>query len=93
MGIYTGSRSFQVEDDQDHISFPVWVLYPTHTPSLEIPFGPFVMNVSPDAPVAGGNFPLVIISHGSGGSPLLYRAIAAHLSKNGYIVALPEHPG
>lgn len=51
------------------------------------------MNVSPDAAIMDGKFPLIIISHGNGGSPLLYRTISTHLAKNGYIVAMPEHYG
>jgi predicted dienelactone hydrolase len=42
--------------------------------------------------VAAGSFPLVVVSHGTGGSHLLYRALAAHLARNGFVVALPEHP-
>jgi len=43
--------------------------------------------------VIDGKFPLVIISHGNGGSHLLYRTISTYLAKNGYIVAMPEHYG
>lgn len=35
----------------------------------------------------------MVISHGTGGSHLAYRTIAAHLAKSGYVVALLEHPG
>jgi predicted dienelactone hydrolase len=34
----------------------------------------------------------VLISHGSGGSPLVYRTLVRFLARNGYIVAAPEHP-
>jgi predicted dienelactone hydrolase len=42
---------------------------------------------------ADGRFPLVAISHGGGGSHLLYRNLAAHLARNGFVVICPEHPG
>lgn len=35
---------------------------------------------------------LVLISHGSGGLPFVYRSIARHLARSGFIVGLPEHP-
>ena len=51
------------------------------------------MNVSTEAAIIDGKFPLIVISHGNGGSHLLYRTISTHLAKNGYIVAMPEHYG
>ena len=92
MAMFAGSRMLQVNDELNRLSFPLWVLYPTRTPSAPVAFGPYVSDVSVDAPLEPGVFPLVAISHGSKGSPFLYRTLAAHLAKNGYIVALPEHP-
>ncbi|GAA4403659.1 dienelactone hydrolase [Nibrella viscosa] len=51
------------------------------------------MDVSPEAAVSKGRFPLVIISHGNSGSHLLYRTISMHLARHGYIVAMLEHYG
>jgi len=51
------------------------------------------MEVALDAPVAPGPHPLVVISHGSGGAPILYRTIAMTLAARGYVVVLLEHPG
>lgn len=90
---FVGSRTIQVHDTEKDISFPVFTMYPTAVPAHPVVFGPYSMDVSPDAPVSGGPFPLVMISHGSGSSPLVYRTIAAYLARHGYIVALPEHPG
>jgi len=47
----------------------------------------------PEAPPAPGRFSLVLISHGSGGAPLLYRTLSLLLARSGYLVALPRHPG
>jgi predicted dienelactone hydrolase len=90
---FVGSKQLTVTDAAKNISFPVLVQYPTLTPSSPIAFGPYVMNVSPDAPVAAQTFPLVIISHGNGGSHLLYRTISTYLVQHGYMVAMPEHWG
>jgi predicted dienelactone hydrolase len=37
--------------------------------------------------------PLVVISHGNGGSGSIYRVLAGHLARAGFIVALLDHPG
>ncbi|WP_143305581.1 alpha/beta hydrolase family protein [Chitinophaga vietnamensis] len=93
-GVYVGCRQLQVTDDDKHISFPVLIQYPTHTPAVPVSFGPYEMEVSMDAPILSGRaFPLVLISHGNNGSHLLYRTISTYLAKNGFIVAMPEHYG
>lgn len=46
-----------------------------------------------DAPVADGRHPLVLVSHGSGGSIRTLGWIASHLAAAGFIVAGPDHPG
>ena len=90
---FVGSKQLTVKDENKNISFPVLVHYPTNEPSRPVSFGPYTMNVSPDAEIIDDKFPLIIISHGNGGSHLLYRTISTHLAKNGYIVAMPEHYG
>lgn len=91
--IFTGSKQLTIKDEIKNISFPVLVHYPTYKKSSPIAFGPYTMNVSPDAEIINGKFPLIIISHGNGGSHLLYRTISTYLAKNGYIVAMLEHYG
>lgn len=91
MSTFAGFRKFEVHDEDLDITFPMLVLYPTSTPSKPAAFGPFTLDVSIDAPIADGTFPLVAISHGSGGSNMAYRTIAIHLAQNGFVVGLPEH--
>ncbi|MCX2492018.1 alpha/beta fold hydrolase [Pedobacter sp. PF22-3] len=90
---FVGSKQLIIRDEMKNISFPVLLHYPTNEESRPIAFGPYIMNVSPDAEIIEKQFPLVIISHGNGGSHLLYRTISTHLAKNGYIVAMLEHYG
>ena len=90
---FVGWRTMQVHDKVKDILFPLFVMYPTQTPPQSMAFGPYPMEVSPQAPVHGRGLPLVMLSHGGGGTYLVYRTIAAHLAKNGYIVAMPEHAG
>jgi predicted dienelactone hydrolase len=67
-------------------------IYPTQSPEQEAKFGQLTESLATDAPVAPGRFHLVAISHGTGGSHLVYRKLAAHLARNGYVVLLVEHP-
>ncbi|MER8631120.1 dienelactone hydrolase [Mesorhizobium opportunistum] len=48
-----------------------------------------------DAPVSGGKFPLILLSHGAGlaGNPQALSWIATPLARLGFIVAAPTHPG
>jgi predicted dienelactone hydrolase len=69
------------------------VQYPTHEPSTPTAFGPYKMDICTNATISEGQFPLLIISHGNGGSHLLYRTISTYLAKSGYIIAMVEHYG
>jgi predicted dienelactone hydrolase len=91
--LYAGSRQFQVAGHLQDPPLTALLHYPTERPSSLTPFGPYELDVSVEAPVAKGRFPLVLISHGSGGAPLLYRSISLLLARSGYIAALPKHAG
>jgi predicted dienelactone hydrolase len=43
------------------------------------------------APGAPGRFPLVIFSHGAGGSREAFAELTAHWASHGYVVVLPTH--
>ena len=88
---FVGCCKIEVYDQQTGITFPVLVLYPTETASSPVAFGPFALEVSMEAPVAEGRFPLVMISHGTGGSHLTHRTLGMYLVKNGFVVGMPEH--
>ncbi|CAG1005125.1 hypothetical protein PHYC_03200 [Phycisphaerales bacterium] len=44
-------------------------------------------------PTADARFPVVIFSHGLGGSRVNYRYFGEHLASHGYIVIFPSHAG
>ncbi|SIS73169.1 alpha/beta hydrolase family protein [Neptunomonas antarctica] len=87
-----GFKKIEVTSKETNTNFPMAVVYPTHTPSKLVRFGPFEMELSIGEAIAEGTFPLVIISHGSGGSNLGHRSIAFALVKQGFIVGMPLHP-
>jgi len=84
---------------QDAVPFDTLVAYPTD--ATEVPFqdGPYTIAASRDAPIASGNFPVVLFSHGgggtlkAGGSSLPYAALATSLARAGFVVVAPFHPG
>lgn len=92
MSSSAGCRRVELTDDETSATFPVLIMYPTGSPERPQNLGPYPADLAMNAPVAAGTYPLVVISHGSGGSHLLYRGLAAHLARHGLVVALPEHP-
>src|SRR5580692_7574048 len=89
--MFAGSREYVVAGDPQDLR--ALLHYPCTRPSIPTAFGPYELDVSVEAPLAPGRFPLVLISHGSGGSPLVYRSLSLLLARHGFIVALPKHPG
>ncbi|MEX3842328.1 alpha/beta hydrolase family protein [Paraburkholderia sp. BR10882] len=55
--------------------------------------GPFVLSVAKDCPVTGEKLPLVVISHGTGGTFLDHSDTAEALADAGFVVAAISHPG
>lgn len=91
-GFYVGYKKISVESKVTGEKFPVALTYPSETPSKQVKFGPFDMELSIGSEIADGKFPLVIISHGSGGTNLGHRSIAFALVKKGFVVGMPLHP-
>jgi predicted dienelactone hydrolase len=103
-----GYRTIAVQDVLTGESFPVALWYPTPaapvplfvTGSLSLCRFPAIlcrgiayeMPVAQDAPVAAGNFGVIVVSHGAGGMALLHRDLAMALASQGYVVAAPTHP-
>lgn len=70
---------------------PVTMLYPAAGPAQAQRRGPFVFDVALDAAPQRGNGRLVLMSHGSTGSPWPYFDLASKLVELGFVVAIPEH--
>lgn len=82
----------ELRDEQSGVTFPMAVMYPALTPEKPERLGPYTLELATGAALKEGIFPLVIISHGSGGTHLGYRTLARHLARNGFVVGMPEHP-
>jgi len=89
---FVGYCAIKLVDEHSGVAFSMAVMYPTLVPGKTESLGPYSLDVSIDAAPEEGVFPLILISHGSGGSPLVYRTLAHYLASNGFIVGIPEHP-
>lgn len=82
-------------DDGDSYTIPVAVWYPTTERERFHRYGarPIPGRCAEDAPIAteGGPWPLVIFSHGYGGSGIAAPYLTEHLARYGYVVAAPDH--
>lgn len=87
-----GYRSVDVLDEHTGTRSDTSVFYPSDAPEEAVTLGRYVLDVAVDGAPAHGPFPLVVISHGGGGTPLVYRLLAQHLARNGFVVAVPTHP-
>ena len=94
-----GSSSHHVGFEEIHISngaeppLTVGIWYPTDVPGAEHPLGLFTQIVAPDAPVLGRNLPLVVLSHGGGGSYESHYDTALALAQAGFVAAAVSHAG
>ena len=93
MGVSAGCTTRSFADAGADADIPVRVFYPTLEPAQPVRLGPYAMDLATDGAPEGEGLPLVVVSHGMGGSGLVYRTLAAHLARAGFVVALPEHPG
>ena len=89
-----GIRPITFPDPVNQGHTPGFVFYPssaaTHGTTA---FGPYDVAATPGAAAAPGAWPLVVISHGHGGSNLGHHDLATHLARHGFIVATFEQPG
>jgi predicted dienelactone hydrolase len=77
-------------DDQP-IELGIW--YPSDAPTKTQPLGPFTQDVAFYGPVRGAALPLVVISHGAGGSAANHYDTALALAEAGFVVVALSHTG
>jgi len=69
----------------------IW--YPTSAEPRDVPLEGFHQRVAPSGPVKGHALPLIVISHGGGGSYAGHYDTAIALARAGFIVAAVSHAG
>jgi predicted dienelactone hydrolase len=75
----------------ENIEIAIW--YPSNVPETTLTRGPFTMSVSNNGEPIQKKYPLVILSHGTGGLSLTHHEIAAATARAGFIVVALTHPG
>jgi predicted dienelactone hydrolase len=79
--------------DPDGPPLDAGIWYPSEAPASAQPLGLYQQNVAPAAPVAGRGLPLIVMSHGSGGSFEGHYDTALALAAAGFVVAAVTHTG
>lgn len=88
-----GFRFIEVPADADGPVLKGAMWYPCSEPPGEIQLGPFTLIGVKDCPISGDKLPLVVVSHGAGGSFDAHHDMAETLADAGFIVAAIDHPG
>jgi predicted dienelactone hydrolase len=87
-----GFQEATVPDPQgDAIAVGIW--YPSSGQPSPLPLGMFSQTVAANSEVSGENLPLVLISHGTGGSLASHYDTAIALAEAGFVVAALTHTG
>ena len=71
----------------------ITVFYPATGSEVPVRQGPFNFTWVPQGAPLKGNGRLIVISHGSGGSPWVHVDLARNLVRRGFTVAIPLHHG
>jgi len=69
----------------------IW--YPTSAEPRDVPLDSFSQHVAPSGPLKGTALPLVLISHGGGGSYAGHYDTAIALARAGFVMAAVSHAG
>jgi predicted dienelactone hydrolase len=88
-----GLKMIVVPADSSGPAINVAVWYPSDDPPSPIEFGAFILSAAKDGALRGHKLPLVVMSHGRGGSFVANSDTAEHLADNGFVVAALNHPG
>ncbi len=79
--------------DQAGKLLEIGIWYPSGAKPRPVPMGPTTMSVAINGQIDGQALPLVVISHGTGGSFLNHYDTAIALANAGYVVAAVTHAG
>lgn len=87
-----GFHAITIPDPVNGGTMPGYVFYPSaHAKGVTV-IGPYTIDAARDATPIPGAKPLIVISHGHGGSDLGHHDLATYLASHGFVVATLEHP-
>ena len=88
-----GLRFITVPADASGPAITVAVWYPSADKPFPVTFAPFTALAAQEGKISGHALPLVVLSHGRGGSFVVHHDTAEHLADAGFVVAALNHPG
>jgi predicted dienelactone hydrolase len=88
-----GIRFIDIPADADGPALRGTMWYPCAEPPGEVRLGKFTLPGVMDCPLLGENMPLIVVSHGRGGSSIGHHDTDEVLADAGFIVAAINHPG
>jgi predicted dienelactone hydrolase len=86
-----GMHAIEVHDPVGGADMPGYVFYPSMKMGSTAIEGYDVAAVTDATPLAGVR-PLIVLSHGNGGSAFDLHDLATYLAAHGFVVATLEHP-
>lgn len=87
-----GFAAITIPDPVNGGTMPGYVFYPSAHASGVTWVGPYELHATRNAAPVPGAKPLVVISHGHGGSDLGHHDLAVYLARRGFVVATLQHP-
>lgn len=87
-----GFAPVTIPDPVNGGTMPGYVFYPSAQPSKVTWIGPYELHAMRDASAIPGAKPLVVISHGHGGSDLGHHDLAVYLASHGFVAATLQFP-
>ena len=87
-----GLVDFPLIDPVENGPMRAMAVYPARTQGPATQRGPFTIEAAIDAPAATGPLPLIVVSHGTGGSLLGHHDSMTALARAGFVAAAVEHP-
>ena len=88
-----GLTSLSIAATATEPAIKAFVWTPCAQTAGEVTLGPFTLLGVKNCDIAGKNLPLIVISHGQGGSRFGHHDTAAALADAGFVVASFNHPG
>lgn len=90
-----GLRMMEIREPATATTVPFAVLYPASDAEADTVarMGPYTLHAKRDAKAADGKHPLILLSHGHGGSMFGHHDLGEVLARHGYVVAMLEHAG
>jgi predicted dienelactone hydrolase len=96
LGLHSaGAVGFQwaTAPDPDDAPLQVAIWYPSGGATADAMLGAFDMDVAVNGAVSGSNHPLIVMSHGTGGTALNSFGTAMALAEAGFVVVAVTHTG